>query len=292
MNCSNCGAQNSPDSKFCIECGSALNNTTQNNMINNQQPSMENIPPVMSNEQTIPTQQTSVNMAANTATEVANNAPLNYIQYLISILIKPFQGFNNEKSKLNNSKNSLILTLIVTIVMTLSTLIRTIINTVHVKNFSFLSDSTYSWEFSRLKDINYLEVVGKNFLIYAGIILAIAIVFYLGSLIIKKQMDFFKSLSISASAAIPAVIASMILSPILTLIWAQLGIFVSIFGFVYSVLILYELINSELKLENDLKIYFNVICFGLLLSIAYYVGMKLIMSSVTSSIGNVLDYFD
>ena len=175
--------------------------------------------------------------------------------------------------------------------MTLSNLIQTILSTVRVASYSWTDGYTYSWQWDNLKNIKWLEVIGKNFLIYAGIILAITIVFYLGSLVVKKQLSFIKSLSISATSVIPAVCGAMILSPILGMIWSPLSMVFTIIGLVYSLIILYEFMNNELNLEKDKKIYFNLVCFGILIIAGYYAYMKLFMSSVTGGLDNILDLF-
>ena len=288
MNCTNCGTYNNPQSKFCIRCGKVLNvdNLNQSNGLN------QNVNPQQNYQyQTQIQMQQPINNVQAAQSVSVNSAPLNYFIYLIAILIKPFQCYKEEENKLNNSKTSIILTLIVTVVMTLSNLIQTILYTVRVESFSLMNDSTYSWQWDNLKDIKWLEVIGKNFLIYAGIILAITIVFYLGSLVVKKQLSFIKSLSISATSAIPAVCGAMILSPILGMIWSPLSMVFTIVGLVYSLIILYEFMNNELNLEKDKKIYFNLVCFGILIISGYYAYMKLFMSSLTGGLDNILDLF-
>lgn len=306
MNCSNCGTYNDPQSKFCIKCGNSLtaNNSNvgmpQTEQSNQNVVMQQQIQPINQNENfTQPVQpevqyQQSLNQNNIQQPGQQSNAgvaPLNYIMYLIAILLKPIKCFKEEENKLNNPKTSFILVLIITGVMTVSNFLHTVITTVRVANYSWSEGYTYSWDFSRMKNINYLEVIGKNFLIYAGIILSIAVVFYLGSLVIKKNLNFIRTLSISATSVIPAVIGSMILSPILGLIWSPLSMVFIIIGLVYSFVILYELINSDLQLEGDIKIYFNAICFGILIVAGYYVYINLLVSSISSGLDNILDLF-
>ncbi len=288
MNCSNCGTYNNPQSKFCIKCGNTLNtdNLNQAHELNQNVNSQQNY-----QQPAQPQMQQPINNVQTTQAVNINTSPLNYLMYLIAILIKPFQCFKEEEGKLNNGKTSIILTLIVTVVMTLSNLIQTILSTVRVASYSWTDGYTYSWQWDNLKNIKWLEVIGKNFLIYAGIILAITIVFYLGSLVVKKQLSFIKSLSISATSVIPAVCGAMILSPILGMIWSPLSMVFTIIGLVYSLIIMYEFMNNELSLEKDKKIYFNLVCFGILIIAGYYAYMKLLMSSVTGGLDNILDLF-
>lgn len=232
------------------------------------------------------TTQQSINSSSNVST-----APLNYLMYIIAVLIKPFKNFKDEETKLNNTKHSFILALIISGTMTIINLIKTIFLTVRVASYSWTKGYTYSWEWDNLKNIKWLEVVGKNFLIYVGIILAVALVFYLGSLIVKKELSFVKSLSIALIAIIPVVIGAMIISPLVEKIWNPLSVVFTVVSGTYSLIILYELMNDKLKLDEDIKIYFNVVCLGILAVAGYYVYMKLLISSVTDGLNGLLDLF-
>lgn len=287
MVCQKCGTPNNDGSKFCIKCGNSLevgvSNMTNTINYNNQ---INNGVGVMPNNNFQPN-----NNLEDEQIKQPINGSLSYIVYILGILLKPIRNFKNEENKLSNSKIAFTLLLIVTSIMTLSTIIKTIISTVRVSSYNFFKGLTYSWEWKYLKDIEWLELIVKNFLIYAGIILAIAIVFYIASLIIKKNLSFIKTLSIAVSSVIPAVLGVMVLSPILGMIWSPLSMIVSSFALIYSFVILYELINGELNLDKDSKVYFNMICFGILLGIGYYIYMKLFMSSISGGLDGILDLF-
>ena len=294
MTCPNCGTNNVDGSSFCIKCGANLNptqSTIQTSVETNQNVNNMNLQqqlqPQTNNAQTNNNQQVQP-----IATETSSSAStLNYLMYIIAIILKPLKTFKEEESKLNNSKISFVLTFVVSGVMTIINLINTIFVTVRVANYSWTDGYKYSWQWSNIKNIKWIEVIGRNFLIYAGIIFVVAIVFYLGGLIIKKQVSFIKLLSISATAVIPAIIGIMILSPLAGKIWSPLSIVFMVVGAVYSFVILYELINGELKLEGDTKVYFNLICIGILAIVGYYAYMRLLMSSITGGLDNIMDYF-
>jgi len=299
MNCPKCNAQNIQGSSFCIKCGANLKESNVNNepvqnmqsevaippMINNVQVET-NIShsqtiaqqPFISSPQTIQMQQTASVTPQKTVGDtiaVYKNYALNYIMYIITFLLKPFKTFSEEEEKLSDTKTSFILALIVSTSMTVINLITTMLNT--VRQVSYYSKEV-TWEWGNLKELNYLELIGKNFLIYSGIILAIAAVFYVGSLIIKKEIKFTKMLSLSATSIIPAVVCAMFISPIAGLIWNQLSMPITIIGLVYTFIIIYELMNRELGLDGDIKLYFNLACFGVLVIAGYYAYMKLVVS--------------
>ena len=112
----------------------------------------------------------------------------------------------------------------------------------------------YVWD--NLKDIEYIKVIGQNLLLFLGIIVAIAFVYYIGSLIIKKQPNFGRMLGIAAMGIVPLYISALILAPILNLIWTPLGMVVTVMGGVYSLLMIYETMNDEVALEGNVKYYF------------------------------------
>lgn len=315
MTCSKCGAENISGSSFCIKCGNDLrlqtpnqiDNTIQMPNLQNQNVSEQSIQPnnlnytqqinVQQQGEINNIQQSGVNNIQQptyqTYNQGTNNvASLNYFMYIIAVLLKPFKSFKEEETKLVNTKNSFILSLIISGAATLITIIKTIYSTIRVQTFDWNTFKyTKVWQWSNLKNVKWLEVVGKNFLIYAGIILAIAIIYYLGSLVVKKQISFIKMLSISATAVIPAIISAMILSPLGAKIWAPLSIAFTVIGLIYSILILYELMNDELRLDENIKIYFNLICISILGIAGYYLIMKMFFTAATSGLNNILDLF-
>lgn len=83
----------------------------------------------------------------------------------------------------------------------------------------------------------------------------------------------------------------MVLSPILGAIWEPLSIIFSILGLVYSVIVLYELINSNLDLDSDMKIYFNLLCFGILLVAGYFAYINLFVTVDAGDLESIFDLF-
>ncbi len=302
MKCPNCGAENIDGSSFCIKCGTRLGGVEQSSTpavpINEQssvptQPSQNIQQPVQVAQPTQSTVQPTMQMSAQTVPVTTNTATisLNYLMYMVAILLKPLKCFKEEENKLNDTKTSIILSVIIAAIMTIVNMIKTIITTVRVTDYSWTSGLTTTWKWENLKNIKWVELIGKNFLIYAVIIVALALVFYLGSLIIKKQTNFIKMLSISATSLIPMVVGVMILAPIGSLVWAPLSVIFMVVGSAYTLLIFYELINNELKLDGDIKIYFNLVCFSVLAVVGYFAFIKLFTSSVTGGLDNILDMF-
>ena len=292
MNCSSCGTLNSEGSKFCIKCGQNLNNAVVNTNVQgpivNNSVNETNImnPNVTENKMTnnVETVNQGSNLNNNDASFTQNKNPIvAYFFMIIAIILKPFSSLKEELNKFNEIKNSAILSLIISGTATIINLITTMCSAVRVKSFDWSTgDYTTTLVWDNLKNLKYFEIIGKNFLIYLGIIVAIAAVYYLTSLVFKKQSNFSRMLAISALAVTPLFISYLILSPLLSLIWAKLAFLVVIVGALYTLIIVYEGMNSEILVEDNNKYYLNLICLSVLGIAAYWLGMKLVVSSLVS----------
>ena len=275
MKCPKCGAESMEGSTFCVKCGTNMKEFKEevHEEIEQAKPDVEETHEVKEEIKSEPVRESSGGVAAATA-------PLNYLMYLVSSVMKPKTTFEEEKEKLKDTKNAMVLAVISAGIMTILNVISTIITTVRVT--SIFSETKWVWE--NLKYIKWFEVIGKNFLIYAGIIFAIAGVFYIASLIIKKESNFMRLLSISATSMIPFAICGMLLSPIGGIIWSTLTLVFIIVGITYSLSILYNLLNLEIKIDGDIKIYFYAACTAVLLIAGYYICLKLIVGTVANSV--------
>lgn len=210
---------------------------------------------------------------------------------ILAVILKPFTAFKEELNKFNTFKNSLLVSLIVSGVATVVTLLKTMYSAVRVSSYSWGSETTKSWVWRNLKEINYIKTIGTNILVYLGIILAIAVVYYLASLIVKKQVNFSKFLGISALSIVPFVVCYLVVAPLLSMIYAPLNMAITIIGIVYTIILVYETMNAEIALSGNVKYYFNLICLSILSISAYYLFMKLFSSSVSNGINNILNQF-
>ncbi len=215
-----------------------------------------------------------------------------YFSSIVAFLLKPFTALKEKLNLFNEFKNSAILALIVSGITTVINLLTSMFNVIRVKSFDWSSgDYKTTWVWDNLTELNYIEIIGKNFLICLGVIFAIAVVYYIASLIVKKQVNFSRLVAISTFAIIPALISSLILSPLASVIWIQLAMPVAIIGAMYTLVLLYEGMNHEIKLEGDIKYYFNCICLSILLIAGYYLCVNLVIGSITSELGDVLEIF-
>lgn len=294
MKCLKCGMENTNESKFCINCGSSLADSSVNNsnielnLSNNQ---VDNVQTLNNNVAMTEVNNSSMSNNINYNNTVKKLVSFPFVSYFINLLLKPYETFKKYEEKLSDSKNSIILAVIVTLLATITTLISTIISSIRVPSYTVSKGYTYKWDFSELKNVQFINIVFKNIIMFALIIGAIALVFYLGSLVIKKNTNFFKLLGISAGSMIPYILGSILLSTIFSIIWAPLGTAIETISIIYTLIILYELINLELNLPIDQKIYFNLICFSILLVGGNFIYDRFITTSVTKSIDNILNSY-
>jgi len=315
--CNKCGQANDASSKFCIKCGNSLvqvqsevaveNNTiepVQNAQSVTDEQAITPVQPVQNMQQQevvsniqpniVQTQAHTTTVSVNrTSVENASVSFMGYFFIILSIILKPFTAFKEELNKFNTFKNSTMISLIVSGIATVINLLTSMWNAIHSKSFDWTSGGySTSWNWDKLGDLNYIQIIGKNFLIYAGAILVVAGIYYLASLIAKKQTKFPRLLGISALSVTPLLISYLVLSPLLTLIYAPLGIFITIAGAVYTIVLIYEGMNSELQLEGNIKYYINLICLTILGVALYYVYINLMVSSITDGLGDLMDLFN
>lgn len=303
MTCLKCGTNNIDGSTFCIKCGTKLNTFSHLNTNN------ELLQKNLNNEQSVGQQsieQPQVNYSQPISNQSAFNQVLdeqqltniskpqfNYLMFIIALFLKPYRCFKEEEEKLNDTKTSIILCLIVAFSMVLIQLIRAILDSIFPNT---LDSSTLNYkttlDLGGLKNLDWGNLLGKNLLLYIGIIVGIALVYYIVSLIFKKNTNFIKMLSISTTSLVPFVLLGMVVSPILGKIWFPLSIFSGIAGGVYSLFILINLIDDNIKFDViDIKIYFHLICFTILSGAGYYLYMKLLESSITNNLYDLLSFF-
>jgi len=304
MFCNKCNFENEGLAKNCMKCGNELEvnveqpiqdiNANENNLTNNN---VVNSEPIPDQQVQSPTETKSVQETPPAETMQVNNQPtgsLNYFAFILAVLLKPITKMKEELHKFEDTKTALIFAGIIAGTTTVINLVRTIFSIVYVPStpglFGFGATEAH-WDWNNLEMLNWGEAIFRNLLLYAGILGAIALVYYLAGLIIKKQPNFKRLLGVASISLIPTVIAVMILSPLIAIIYAPLGIIVSVIGAVYTLVLLIDSVNKELVLEdNDLKIYINVACLSILISSGYYIFMR-IFFTISSDLGDLLDLF-
>ena len=209
-----------------------------------------------------------------------------YFSVIKAIILKPFTGLKDEINKISNILSAGILALIIAAIATILTLIKTIITTVRVTS---IWNNETSWVWDNISNINFVKAIGLNFIIFLGLIAAVAFVYYIGSLILKKQADFPKLLGIAVTTTLPVIICYTLISPILGMIWGLLGLLATVIGLVYTLILTYELMSEELSLKENSKFYLNLICLTIISAIIYYVIIYLLIASVANGLNGIFN---
>lgn len=276
MMCSKCGTSNHEGAKFCVRCGSPLQDIVfaQNNVEVRENVNMMN---------TAVTAQNSVSVK-----EKFNGQE--YLAVLAGIFVKPAQVIKSSVPKFDDFKNSAILGVIVVVIATIASLIQSMATIVVEKRYTLFEGVKTTIEWENLKDLDYFDVIFKNLLLYIGIILAIAVVYYGVSLLFKKKVSFPKFVGIASLAMIPMVAGSLILGPLLGMLYAPLNPILSLIGIVYSLFLLYEMMSQEVSLEGNAKFYFHMLCMTILLIVGYFTYAEFVISSVADDLDSILNF--
>ena len=276
MMCSKCGTSNHEGAKFCVRCGSPLQDIVfaQNNVEVRENVNMMN---------TAVTAQNSVSVK-----EKFNGQE--YLGLLAGIFVKPAQVIKSSVPKFDDFKNSAILGVIVVVIATIASLLQSMATIVVEKRYTLFEGVKTTIEWENLKDLDYFDVIFKNLLLYIGIILAIAVVYYGVSLLFKKKVSFPKFVGIASLAMIPMVAGSLILGPLLGMLYAPLNPILSLIGIVYSLFLLYEMMSQEVSLEGNAKFYFHMLCMTILLIVGYFTYTEFVISSVADDLDSILNF--
>jgi len=288
--CPNCKQIGQPNTKFCMNCGtelvlSVVNQPNQPQMqqsVQQAQPQMQSQVQYQQNPQMNNYEQPNQNIMKN---QPKPKNGFNYFKYIINAIIKPHSNFKENENKMD-LKVVLILSSIVAGIMTLFKLLLTMFNSVRI--ISAFSDNT-TWVWENLKNIKYFKILFSSFFTYIIIIFLIASVYYIASLIVKKEIKFSKLSKIAITAFIPVGLSLSILAPILSLISSYIGLLIYIIGIVYSLIILLELINDEITFDKkDLKIYFHTICLTIVIVAIIIVFYLLLIKTLALNVSSLL----
>ena len=260
MKCPKCGKENLDGAQFCAMCGAPLKTSKEQKSMPQQKPS---------------------STSAGT---------VNFFNFMLGAFLTPSKTYKEEKNNLDDIKNGMIFSGIVAVFMMVVNLISTMISCVVVVKHDFFSDKvTRELEFDNIKELPYFDLIVKQLLIYAVIILAVAGIFFIGALIAKKTVTYMRTLTITAVAMIPFTVATMFAATILGLIWEPLGLIVAVAGVAYSIAIFVSLLNEEVTFVNkDYAIYYFAGCFTTTIVIAYYAITKWFASMISSGIQSMI----
>jgi hypothetical protein len=83
-------------------------------------------------------------------------------------------------------------------------------------------------------------------------------------------------------ALVPLVLGNMILVPLVNLLSIHFAVVMFVLTSIYAISIFTILLNSELKLEGTLKLYFNTAAYSVLIIISYIIIYNMAASFLSS----------
>jgi len=203
------------------------------------------------------------------------------ITFIIAVVLKPITALKSKIKEYSDFKSAGILVLFVAVAEMIIDLLREMISAIFVKKFDYFSgDTKFSVSFENLKELNYFDLIVKNVFWIIVVIVAIAGIYYIVSMIMKKNANFFRLATISAVSFVPVYAVSLI-GTIVAYIYAPLASFLLFASFIYSIFTFVSAVNEEVKFEEaDYKIYFHTICMTIIFVAAFYILTNMMSSAI------------
>ena len=280
MKCIKCGHINNDNDIYCSICGNVLSDNSNNDISNNNINKSVNISEILTSNN-----KKYDSIKNNLVDErLLNNNSEEYHQEefvpdrkmnIFNFLIKPTTEIKYADT--NSSKSNIILLIITIISLTIGNLINNMINIVWENKYNIWSgEITKEFNIKNLSNLNYVDLLLKDLFIYAGILLGIIIIYYFASLIVNKRIGFKKISSIICYSLYPFIIGIFIITPLLSLLFSDFKLILTIIFTVYTLSILTININRELDIKDNIKLYLNTVCLSLVILGSYYIYFKFI----------------
>ena len=206
------------------------------------------------------------------------------LSLILAVVLKPVTALKNKIKDYSDFKSAGILVLFVALAEMIINLLGSMISVIFVKKVNFFSGETkFEVSFEGLKNLNYFDLIVKYTIGTLIIVAAVAGIYYIVAMIMKKNVNFFKLAAITAVSFLPVFAASFV-GIIVAYIYAPLSAFIVVAAFIYSFLIFINAIDSEVDFKDvDFKVYFHTICLTVMFIITYYVASNYIASIFGSS---------
>ena len=130
-----------------------------------------------------------------------------FISIVKDSIMNPVSSVDKNVATLKDAKTTFVFAGIVALLITICNLVSTMISTIFSKKYDFWTQK-YSWSisFSNLDSLDYIDLIVVHLLQYGVIVLGIAGIYYLATLILKKDNTYIKTLGIVSLAIIPNII--------------------------------------------------------------------------------------
>lgn len=271
MLCKNCGTENGEGNTFCVKCGGALitaqpvENIIRQNVANQNAVNQNAIPPVKKG------------FDFGKSMRIFGKG-----------FMKPLETIEENKKEYRSPAASFTLAGIVTVISMVLYFFSRILQMIFIKGMK--PSMKY------LEGFPYMKTLGVGLLLAAGFILVVASVYYIASLIAKKESNYGELVFVGTIATLPLILAISVVAPILSYIWLPLKTATILIAFVYSLLIVTIPVSKTLTFaKEDHKVYFHLICLSIICVTCYFVYVNLInatilnVKQITDGITNIFD---
>ena len=276
MVCPNCGKEVKEGAKFCVGCGMALNNDTNKEI----SPTEENKQGVEFKEKV---SSTVLEMKAN-AKKAADSDFMKFVistlVFLFNCLMKPIKTLKEKIDDYSKVDKACVLAGVVALGTMIVRVVVEFLMALIRKQCVFTTCATIG---EKLKAIDWMGITLKHLIIILMVMFAIAAIYYVASLIAKKNANYMRLLTITVVSFVPACLTMYLLTPIFGWINVHLGVIVTVVGMIYALVIFFTAINDEFKFDSaDKSVYFNLICISIIVIILYFIGYNMAANAIGS----------
>lgn len=267
MICKKCGAKNKKGASFCSKCGNELIveevKKTKKTVVKEEEVKEE--PKVTKIEE-----ETGVdieNKSEDITITIDKQKYISLWNYIVDGILKPISTNEKTLKEDKTPEESITRVFKVGVVGMLVNLVMTMVRSIFVKTPTMDGFKTVI-DVTALKDLDYLSLIFKNVIVYLIFMTLVACIYFLASLVIKKEMKIETLLTISANSFIEIIATIIFLYQLVSIFSVKISFVVLLLGMILYVLVLTKNISKEIKLNDPNKeILFHVCSLGLLLLI-------------------------
>lgn len=192
--------------------------------------------------------------------------PIVLIGLLLGAFFRPGTTIKDKTKVFTKTKSGLHIYISFSTLILIAFMVSNVINGCFNKIYD-INTGTYntSLDFTRLSTVNYLNLLVIGFLLSFGIIMLVTLVYYIASFITNRGLTFGRYLTIITLCLLPFLICTCLVAPIVSIPSYYLGIVLTLFGIVYSFIIIITILNDVLTFKNtNQKIMYHAILLSII----------------------------
>lgn len=267
MKCVKCGENNKDGASFCSKCGSKLEAKKEDKK--------EKVEVEEKNDDVV-------------TVSIDTKEAKNFFVYLKDVFVSPAKTTKKALKKVKTTQDAFMLSLFVTLTALVINLVVNMVSCIFVKQYSFLEGTKLVVDFAQIGKLDYISLIFKAFAFIAVIILGIASVYYIATLVLKKEVPYRKFLIVSTNAFIPMAFVTLLICPIVSIISAPVSSCLALLALLYMGFILVSGMNSLVEIEDtDRKMYFHLVCLGILMIAFYFITTEILVDAAVGALGSL-----